>query len=142
MPSAMKIRRARRLARDKGLASVEFALTIVFVMIVVFWAFELIMLLYSYSVMANAAKEGVRYAIVHGANNSSPSGPSVGQRGYAAMHQQQRQRGSRDGRGAKLRRICVSQRFRHDGERVLSGRIESDPQSGAGGRQLSVYYIF
>ena len=60
----------------EGQALVEFALTIVFVVFVVFWAIELIMMIYTYVVLAEAAKEGVRYAVVHGANNSFPSGPS------------------------------------------------------------------
>jgi len=60
----------------KGQAAVEFALTIVFVIFVVFWAIELIMMIYTYVVLAEAAKEGVRYAIVHGSNNSIRSGPT------------------------------------------------------------------
>jgi hypothetical protein len=34
---------------------------------------ELTMFVYTYSVLADAAKEGVRYAIVHGASTSGPS---------------------------------------------------------------------
>jgi Flp pilus assembly protein TadG len=60
----------------EGQAAVEFALTILFVIIVIFWAIELIMMIYTYVVLAEAAKEGVRYAIVHGSNNSAPSGPT------------------------------------------------------------------
>ena len=60
---------------DDGQASVEFALVLVIVMFVIFWAFELLMLLYTYTVMADAAKEGVRYAVVHGCGNSTCSGP-------------------------------------------------------------------
>ena len=59
---------------DHGYALVEFALVLVIVMFVVFWAFEIFMLLYTYTVMADAAKEGVRYAIVHGCGNSTCSG--------------------------------------------------------------------
>jgi Flp pilus assembly protein TadG len=60
----------------KGQAIVEFVLTILFVIIVVFGAIELIMMIYTYVVLAEAAKEGVRYAIVHGSNNSLRSGPT------------------------------------------------------------------
>jgi Flp pilus assembly protein TadG len=74
----MRKDKTKRLPRQKGLAAVEFALTILLVMVVIFWAFEFIMLVYTYNVMAEAAKEGVRYAIVHGANNSSSSGPATG----------------------------------------------------------------
>jgi hypothetical protein len=37
---------------------------------------QLMVLLYTYVVMAEAAKEGVRYAVVHGSGNLSASGPS------------------------------------------------------------------
>ena len=60
-----------RFARNRGQSSVEFALTIVFVMIVIFWTVELSMYVYTYSVLANAAKEGVRYAVVHGCGTNS-----------------------------------------------------------------------
>ena len=57
---------------------VEFALSIMIFFFVVLWLFELILMMYTYNVMADAAKEGVRYATVHGSYNSSPSGPSSG----------------------------------------------------------------
>ena len=56
----------KKRSSERGLASAEFALTITFVIFVLFWAFELMMFVYSYSVLADAAKEGVRYAVVHG----------------------------------------------------------------------------
>jgi Flp pilus assembly protein TadG len=64
---------------SRGQASVEFALTIVFVMVIILGAIEMIMLIYTYGVLANAAKEGVRYAIVHGTGvgGSNCSGPGV-----------------------------------------------------------------
>jgi Flp pilus assembly protein TadG len=57
---------------------VEFALVIVFLMILVLSMLELITLIHTYNVLADAAKEGVRYAIVHGANNSYAVGPCPG----------------------------------------------------------------
>lgn len=68
--------------KEKGQAAVEFALTIVFVMLLIVAAIELTVMIYTYSVLADAAKEGVRYAIVHGtgvgaANCSGPGGASV-----------------------------------------------------------------
>src|SRR5438105_1012096 len=54
------------LHKQKGVVAIEFLLTIIFVLIMVFFAFELMMFMYSYSVVASAAKEGVRYAVVHG----------------------------------------------------------------------------
>jgi Flp pilus assembly protein TadG len=64
--------------REGGQAIVEFALTVVLLMLLMFALLELSIFIYTYSVLANAAKEGVRYAIVHGTNSGTPSGPSSG----------------------------------------------------------------
>jgi Flp pilus assembly protein TadG len=56
---------------EKGQAQVEFALTILFVLLLLFGIIELIMMIYTYTVLANSAKEGVRYAIVHGCDLDS-----------------------------------------------------------------------
>jgi hypothetical protein len=64
------MRMTRRNHNERGSTMVEFAMTIVFVLVMVFWAWELIMLVYTYNVMAGAAKEGVRYAVVHGTGNT------------------------------------------------------------------------
>jgi len=63
---------------DAGQASVEFILTMSFLVFLVVAIFELAIFIYTYSVLADAAKEGVRYAIVHGTNSSASSGPSSG----------------------------------------------------------------
>jgi hypothetical protein len=64
--------------------TVEFALTIIIiiVMVVLFGGIELTVLIYTYNILADSAKKGVRYAIVHGtgvgaANCSGPGGGSV-----------------------------------------------------------------
>lgn len=67
---------SRRVGEERGQAQVEFALSIMVVLLVVFFAWELLMALYTASVLADAAKEGVRYAIVHGSNSSLCSGPN------------------------------------------------------------------
>jgi len=67
-------RSARR--GEKGQAAVEFALTVVFLMLLIVAFVELVMMLHTYNVIADAAKEGVRYAIVHGAGNTGGSGPT------------------------------------------------------------------
>jgi hypothetical protein len=54
---------------------VEFVLVIVFVFLVFVSAIQMIFLMYAYNTLADAAKEGVRYAIVHGTENSQCSGP-------------------------------------------------------------------
>lgn len=72
---SLPIRSARRRT-ERGQAQVEFALVIVFLMILVLASLELVSLIHTYNAVADAAKEGVRYAVVHGTNNSAPSGPS------------------------------------------------------------------
>ena len=60
----------RRRRVQAGATLVEFCLTFLIVMLVVFWTWEIVMIVYTYTVISEAAKEGARYAIVHG--------PSVG----------------------------------------------------------------
>src|SRR3954467_6192895 len=59
--------------RQRGQAAVEFALVVVFLVILLVSILEMTMFIYTYAALTNAAKEGVRYAIVHGAS----SGPAV-----------------------------------------------------------------
>ena len=66
-----------RHAEQSGQAMVEFVLSMTFLTILILSVLELFGLIYTYAVMADAAKEGVRYAIVHGAANSSSSGPTT-----------------------------------------------------------------
>jgi len=61
---------------DTGQAAVELMLTTLFVVFAIFSTVEYMMILYTYSVMADAAKEGVRYAVVHGCGTTNCSGPS------------------------------------------------------------------
>jgi len=90
--------RHRRLAfEESGSATIEFALSVWTLFLLTFLIFEFSMAIYTYSVLANAAREGVRYAITHGSDNASCSGPSPGcgdstgsnitgvVRGYAAI---------------------------------------------------------
>lgn len=67
---------------ESGQSLVEFALSIVFVLVLIFGIIELTVFVYTYNVLADAAKEGVRYAIVHGtgvgaSNCSGPGGSGV-----------------------------------------------------------------
>src|SRR6266536_2149296 len=61
--------------RERGHAMVEFLLTSVFVLATIFGLVQLTVFVYTYATMAQAAKAGVRYAIVHGSMNSGGSGP-------------------------------------------------------------------
>jgi len=69
--------RAMNRKKQKGQSTIEFALSIVTVMFVIFCCWELLMAVYTASVLADAAKEGVRYAEVHGSNTTLCSGPNT-----------------------------------------------------------------
>src|SRR5437660_150343 len=65
------------LPEPKGQTQIEFILSILTILFVIFWMWEVIMGVYTYNVLSDAAKEGIRYAIVHGSRNSNCSGPGV-----------------------------------------------------------------
>jgi len=54
---------------------VEFMLVIVFLSLLMVSAMQMILLMHAYNTLADAAKEGIRYAIVHGTENTICSGP-------------------------------------------------------------------
>ena len=62
---------------DSGQAMVEFVLSILLLMFLIFGIIEFIMFIATYNALANAAKTGVRYAIVHGTGNANCSGPGA-----------------------------------------------------------------
>lgn len=66
----------RGTASERGTSMVEFAMTLLIITFVLFLLVEFSLWVYAYNVMADAAKAGVRYAIVHGANSTIPSGPT------------------------------------------------------------------
>jgi Flp pilus assembly protein TadG len=55
--------RARR--GERGASQIEFALTLIIVMMLLFFIWELCMVVYAYTALSGAAHEGVRFAIVH-----------------------------------------------------------------------------
>ena len=59
---------------------------IIVIFMVVFFVFEMGWLMYTYSVLADAANEGVRYAIVH--SGGDPAGTAAKVKGFAttSMH--------------------------------------------------------
>jgi Flp pilus assembly protein TadG len=67
-----------RIRSEAGSLVVETALSLLLVIPMVFWMFEMCMLTYTYSVLGDAARQGVRYAIVHGTDSGNCSGPSSG----------------------------------------------------------------
>ena len=67
----------RRLSRQRGHAMVEFLLSTFFLFTIIFCIVQFTVFVYMYVTLAEAAKTGVRYAIVHGAKNSMGSGPGT-----------------------------------------------------------------
>ena len=49
---------------ESGQSMIETALSFIIIFILVFWIFEISLLMYTYVVLGDAAQEGVRYAIV------------------------------------------------------------------------------
>jgi Flp pilus assembly protein TadG len=54
---------------------IETTISLLVVFSLVFWLFELCMFTYTCSILNNATREGVRYAIVHGTHSKVCSGP-------------------------------------------------------------------
>lgn len=75
MRKPSQIRKRVSQGREAGQAMVEFALVSVFLFIVFMSFLQIIVLMHAYNTLADAAKEGVRYAIVHGTDNADCSGP-------------------------------------------------------------------
>ena len=78
----MHKRRARIIRSDflgkgpRGAVQIEFILSFLMVMFLIFGMWEMIMVVHTMNVLSDAAKEGVRYAIVHGGGNINCSGPN------------------------------------------------------------------
>src|SRR5437763_1416791 len=64
-----------RQAVESGQAMVEFMLVVIFLFLLFASAIQMILLMHAYNTIADAAKEGIRYAIVHGTENTICSGP-------------------------------------------------------------------
>lgn len=71
-------RRRRFLSGERGSVMVETAIALLVVMPMVFWILEICMFTYTCSVLGDAARQGVRYAIVHGTDSGNCSGPTNG----------------------------------------------------------------
>jgi TadE-like protein len=70
----LKITKAAQNAQS-GQALVEFAFVFMLWVIMVLAILEMVLFMHTYNVLADSAKEGVRYAIVHGTGNSQACGP-------------------------------------------------------------------
>lgn len=67
-----------RSARSRGQALVEFALVAPFFFALLFSIVEFGRAIYFMQILNNAAREGARYAIVHGNESTDPTGPPPG----------------------------------------------------------------
>lgn len=79
----MRTLNIRRFKREEGATLVEFSLVAVLLVIVLLSVAEMGRMVLVYTTMANAARAGARYAIVHGGERTGsgadgPSGPSCG----------------------------------------------------------------
>ena len=63
---------------DRGSIMIETTLGFMIMMTMVLGIMECSMMAYSYTVMEDSAREGVRYATVHGINSATCNGPSSG----------------------------------------------------------------
>jgi Flp pilus assembly protein TadG len=75
-----------RLQRQRGQSLLETAMMIVVIFTVVFWVFELGWLMFTYTVMADAANEGVRYAVVHSGGDASGAQARVATFAQTSLH--------------------------------------------------------
>jgi len=69
---------AARLRSEQGSVAVETSISFMVMILFLFGIMECCMMAYTYASLEDAAREGVRYAIVHGADSSSCEGPSTG----------------------------------------------------------------
>jgi Flp pilus assembly protein TadG len=75
----MSVERMRRLrTSDSGAVAVETALAFTAVMSCVIVIVEFCLVVFTYSVYAEAARAGVRYATIHGSDSANCSGPNTG----------------------------------------------------------------
>ncbi len=67
----LHMRAAKGLCKEeRGVVLIEFAISALLVLTVLFMTLELCSAVYTYTVLADAANEGVRYAIVHSSDTS------------------------------------------------------------------------
>lgn len=72
------MRRATRKSRERGATMIEFAIVCFLVMICILASMEFNRLVLVYTSMSNAARAGVRYAIVHGSYRTGTGDPASG----------------------------------------------------------------
>ena len=120
------------LPEPKGQTQIEFILSILTILFVIFWMWEVIMGVYTYNVLSDAAKEGIRYAIVHGSRNSNCSGPGVCGQGTVG------QVSSTDSSGTNVANVVkdYAKYSLHDTSGMTVSVSYPDPQTLPGGTQV------
>lgn len=68
----------RAFGSESGSVAIETALSFMLIMTMVLAIVEFSVMAYTYSVLGEAARQGVRYATIHGTASSNCSGPSTG----------------------------------------------------------------
>jgi hypothetical protein len=79
------IRRRRRRVRSTAQALTEFALVAPIFFLLVFATIDFGRYVYYVQILNNAAREGARYAIVHGNNSFQPAGPTADDAAVASV---------------------------------------------------------
>lgn len=74
-----------RQRREPGQTLVEFCICAVVLLMLVFGVVDLGRGVFAYNTISSAAREGVRYAVVHGASSAHPVGPTANDAGLAAV---------------------------------------------------------
>jgi Flp pilus assembly protein TadG len=82
----MRSPKQTRSRRQRGASLLETAMMIVVIFMIVFWIFELGWMMYTYAVMADAANEGVRYAIVHSGGDTTGTQSQVTTFARTSLH--------------------------------------------------------
>jgi len=74
-----RVLRVRRFSRSEdGAIAIETALGFMMLMTMMLGIIECCMMGYTYATLEDATREGVRYAVIHGADSSTCSGPGTG----------------------------------------------------------------
>jgi hypothetical protein len=72
-----KLAASLQVRHDEGSNVIEFAITLIFYLLMLFGIIDFSRLLYTYHFVAHAAREGARWAIVNGSNcHNDPDAPS------------------------------------------------------------------
>ena len=69
---------SRRRSAQRGSAIIEFAIVAFLLILVIFASFEFDRMMLAYTTLANSARVGARYAIVHGATRTGTGDPPSG----------------------------------------------------------------